>query len=296
MGKPAVAMPVETTPLAELGARDPRLLAAVARSQRQDGARHRRHRLVRQAFREDGGRALQAQASDHLLARRAQAVRDGAGLLARAISLHALFHRRRARPRPPRDGDARRRLCRPCRRAEAGADRRVQSVRVHPHQRVRRRERGPGRASPRTCARSSRSRPTRPPTRSISTAPRSSPPTRSSSPPTICPAPTDARFAVVRYGNVVGSRGSVMPFFQEARRRGREALPITDARMTRFWITLTQGVNFVLSCMRDDARRRNLRAEDPVDHDHGDSPARWRRNSTSTRSSASVPARSCTRS
>src|SRR5207344_3018574 len=49
------------------------------------------------------------------------------------------------------------------------------------------------------------------------------------------------RFAVVRYGNVVGSRGSVVPFFQKLIRNGSEYLPITDMRMTRFWITLEQG-------------------------------------------------------
>ena len=57
------------------------------------------------------------------------------------------------------------------------------------------------------------------------------------------------RFSVVRYGNVVGSRGSVAPFFQKLAAEGATELPITDARMTRFWITLTQGVNFVLSSM-----------------------------------------------
>ena len=55
------------------------------------------------------------------------------------------------------------------------------------------------------------------------------------------------RFSVVRYGNVVGSRGSVIPFFLEARKSG--VLPITDTRMTRFWITLEQGVEFVLACL-----------------------------------------------
>ena len=55
------------------------------------------------------------------------------------------------------------------------------------------------------------------------------------------------RFAVVRYGNVVGSRGSVVPFFQNLKDKGAESLPITDERMTRFWITLQQGVDFVLS-------------------------------------------------
>ena len=55
--------------------------------------------------------------------------------------------------------------------------------------------------------------------------------------------------AVVRYGNVVGSRGSVVPFFEELAEEGATTLPITDARMTRFWITLQQGVDFVLSAI-----------------------------------------------
>lgn len=54
-------------------------------------------------------------------------------------------------------------------------------------------------------------------------------------------------FSVVRYGNVVGSRGSVIPFFLKQRETG--VLPITDTRMTRFWITLEQGVYFVLDCL-----------------------------------------------
>jgi UDP-N-acetylglucosamine 4,6-dehydratase len=57
----------------------------------------------------------------------------------------------------------------------------------------------------------------------------------------------DTRFAVVRYGNVVGSRGSVVPFFMREREKG--CLPITDPRMTRFWITLEQGTDFVLRCI-----------------------------------------------
>ncbi|PSC03767.1 UDP-N-acetylglucosamine 4,6-dehydratase (inverting) [Alsobacter soli] len=56
----------------------------------------------------------------------------------------------------------------------------------------------------------------------------------------------ETRFAVVRYGNVVGSRGSVVPFFRRLVREGARELPITDVRMTRFWITLPQGVDFVL--------------------------------------------------
>jgi UDP-N-acetylglucosamine 4,6-dehydratase len=54
------------------------------------------------------------------------------------------------------------------------------------------------------------------------------------------------KFSAVRYGNVVGSRGSVVPFFQKRIQDGCDHLPITDVRMTRFWITLQQGVEFVL--------------------------------------------------
>lgn len=57
------------------------------------------------------------------------------------------------------------------------------------------------------------------------------------------------RFSVVRYGNVVGSRGSVIPFFLSKRSAGM--LPITDPRMTRFWITLDQGAALVLNALRD---------------------------------------------
>lgn len=54
-------------------------------------------------------------------------------------------------------------------------------------------------------------------------------------------------FSVVRYGNVVGSRGSVVPFFRKLVRDGAKALPITDRRMTRFWLTLDEGIEFVLT-------------------------------------------------
>ncbi|WP_157670891.1 UDP-N-acetylglucosamine 4,6-dehydratase (inverting) [Chitinibacter sp. GC72] len=54
------------------------------------------------------------------------------------------------------------------------------------------------------------------------------------------------RLAVVRYGNVVGSRGSVVPFFRKLIAEGATSLPITDELMTRFWITLDQGVDFVM--------------------------------------------------
>src|ERR1700686_1100517 len=57
----------------------------------------------------------------------------------------------------------------------------------------------------------------------------------------------DTRFACARYGNVVGSRGSVIPIFLEQRRHGK--ITITDPRMTRFWLTLEQGVRFVVHCL-----------------------------------------------
>ncbi len=56
-------------------------------------------------------------------------------------------------------------------------------------------------------------------------------------------------FSVVRYGNVMGSRGSVIPFFRKLIDEGADSLPITDPEMTRFWITLQQGVDFVLSSL-----------------------------------------------
>lgn len=58
------------------------------------------------------------------------------------------------------------------------------------------------------------------------------------------------RFAVVRYGNVAGSRGSVVPFFKKLIAEGAQELPVTDRRMTRFWITLQEGVDFVLDSFR----------------------------------------------
>ncbi len=58
------------------------------------------------------------------------------------------------------------------------------------------------------------------------------------------------RFSVVRYGNVIGSRGSVVPLFKKLIAAGESSLPITDAEMTRFWITRQQGVDFVLNCFQ----------------------------------------------
>ncbi|NQT90366.1 MAG: UDP-N-acetylglucosamine 4,6-dehydratase (inverting) [Candidatus Omnitrophica bacterium] len=60
-------------------------------------------------------------------------------------------------------------------------------------------------------------------------------------------SPYGTKFSVVRYGNVLGSRGSVVPFFKECRKKGK--IPITDKRMTRFWVSLDAGVDFVISCI-----------------------------------------------
>ena len=59
----------------------------------------------------------------------------------------------------------------------------------------------------------------------------------------------DTRFSVVRYGNVAGSRGSVIPFFQKLVEEGAKELPITDMRMTRFWLKLEQAVDMVLEAI-----------------------------------------------
>lgn len=58
-------------------------------------------------------------------------------------------------------------------------------------------------------------------------------------------------FSIVRYGNVAGSRGSVIPFFRELAGRGERALPITDYRMTRFWISLDEGVQLVIKALAE---------------------------------------------
>ena len=59
----------------------------------------------------------------------------------------------------------------------------------------------------------------------------------------------NTKFTVVRYGNVIGSRGSVLPYFKSLIRKNVKSLPITDERMTRFWLTLDYGVKFVLNSM-----------------------------------------------
>ena len=61
----------------------------------------------------------------------------------------------------------------------------------------------------------------------------------------------DISFSVVRYGNVAGSRGSVIPFFRNIVKNGGKELPITDYRMTRFWISLEQGVQLVIKALEE---------------------------------------------
>jgi UDP-N-acetylglucosamine 4,6-dehydratase (inverting) len=61
----------------------------------------------------------------------------------------------------------------------------------------------------------------------------------------------DVCFSVVRYGNVAGSRGSVIPFFRKIMERGEGVFPITDCRMTRFWISLEEGVQLVIKALQE---------------------------------------------
>ncbi len=61
----------------------------------------------------------------------------------------------------------------------------------------------------------------------------------------------DVRFSIVRYGNVAGSRGSVIPFFKKLIENGERVLPITDNRMTRFWISLKEGVELVIKALEE---------------------------------------------
>ena len=61
----------------------------------------------------------------------------------------------------------------------------------------------------------------------------------------------DINFSIVRYGNVAGSRGSVIPFFHKLIKEGATELPITDLRMTRFWISLTEGVELVIKALSE---------------------------------------------
>ena len=63
--------------------------------------------------------------------------------------------------------------------------------------------------------------------------------------------PKDTCFSIVRYGNVAGSRGSVIPLFHDIIKNGGDELPITDYRMTRFWISLRQGVELVVKALEE---------------------------------------------
>lgn len=65
------------------------------------------------------------------------------------------------------------------------------------------------------------------------------------------PTAKDLNFSIVRYGNVAGSRGSIIPLFQKLIYEGAKELPITDYRMTRFWISLTQGVELVVKALEE---------------------------------------------
>ncbi len=76
-------------------------------------------------------------------------------------------------------------------------------------------------------------------------------------------------FSVVRYGNVVGSRGSVVPFFDRLIKEGASSLPITHGEMTRFWLTLQQGVEFVLTNFARMKGGGSVRSQDPVRAHHG---------------------------
>ncbi|MBR4768903.1 MAG: UDP-N-acetylglucosamine 4,6-dehydratase (inverting), partial [Lachnospiraceae bacterium] len=64
---------------------------------------------------------------------------------------------------------------------------------------------------------------------------------------------TDINFSIVRYGNVAGSRGSIIPFFHKIIENGGKELPITDYRMTRFWISLEEGVQLVIKALEEAA-------------------------------------------
>ena len=70
----------------------------------------------------------------------------------------------------------------------------------------------------------------------------------------------DISFAIVRYGNVAGSRGSIIPLFHNIIKNGGTELPITDMRMTRFWISLTEGVELVIKALREARAARPLSA------------------------------------
>ena len=72
----------------------------------------------------------------------------------------------------------------------------------------------------------------------------------------------DINFSIVRYGNVAGSRGSIIPLFYNIIKTEALELPITDFRMTRFWISLTEGVELVIKALAGSEGRGNLHQQD----------------------------------
>ena len=81
------------------------------------------------------------------------------------------------------------------------------------------------------------------------------------------------QFKLVRYGNVVGSAGSVLPMFLQQRETG--TLTLTDPSMTRFWIRMDQAIDLVMLTLSHGPRRRGVRAEDPCVHGSDAGPMRW---------------------
>ena len=154
----------------------------------------------------------------------------------------ALVHRRHPRPAPPEPGDARGRLRGPRGRAEAGRHRGVQPVGVRADQRGRVAERHRGLHRPGRKKVAALDRQGVLPINLYGA-------TKLTADKLFVTGNHYAaayltRFSVVRYGNVMGSRGSVIPFFRKLADAG-QSLPITDLRMTRFFITLPQAVKFV---------------------------------------------------
>ena len=156
-------------------------------------------------------------------------------------------------------------LCRSRRRHEAGDDRRIQSFRMRAHQYFRRRECRPARL----CAPASNAWWHFPPT--IGCQPdQSLRRLEACLGQDLCRRQQSCgcrrRTATQSYATAMcsGSRGSVVPFFRKLIADGVESLPITDERMTRFWITLPQGVNFVLSSMEMMRGGGNLCPQNPV--------------------------------
>ena len=104
----------------------------------------------------------------------------------------------------------------------------------------------------------------------------------------------NVRFSIVRYGNVAGSRGSVIPFFQKMLAQGETVLPITDYRMTRFWISLDEGVQLVIKALHEAKGGETFISKIPSFR-ITDLARRWRRSAVQKKS-ASGKEKSCMRS